>query len=215
MGGANGNSVEGYILKCDIKHYFEAVDHEILLEILKRKIKDGKVIWLVRKILENFDTKVKGKGMPLGNYTSQFFANVYLNELDYFVKHSLQAKYYIRYVDDFVILHSSKKTLIYYKDRIEKFLKCLQLELHPTKSNIISLKQGVTFLGYKIFYYHKKLRKRNLKTFERKLEKKILLCKEGKTTKEQLEEGLQGWFGYAKWADTYKLRKKILERVNA
>ncbi|MBI5804388.1 hypothetical protein HY450_04030, partial [Candidatus Pacearchaeota archaeon] len=77
-GGANENYIEGYVLKADIKHYFESVDHEILINILKKKIRDGKVIWLVKKILVNFDGEAQGKGMPLGNYTSQFFANVYL-----------------------------------------------------------------------------------------------------------------------------------------
>ncbi|MBI4117038.1 hypothetical protein HY449_04820 [Candidatus Pacearchaeota archaeon] len=114
MGGQNGNCVQGYCLKADIRHYFDTVSHEILILILMRKIKDGKVIWLIRKVLNNFDSPVKGTGMPLGNFTSQFFANVYLNELDYFVKHILKAKYYIRYVDDFIILHRSKKRLEYY-----------------------------------------------------------------------------------------------------
>src|SRR3989344_8491222 len=99
-GWFNNNQVKGYCLKADIKHYFEEVNHEILLNIIKRKIKDNRIIWLIHKILNNFNTKINGKGMPLGNLTSQFFANVYLNELDYFVKYKLKAKYYIRYVDD-------------------------------------------------------------------------------------------------------------------
>jgi len=150
---ANANSVRGYVLKADIKHYFDTVDHQILLAIIKRKIKDGKIIWLIKKILDNFHGNAKGKGMPLGNYTSQFFANVYLNELDYFVKHILKARCYIRYVDDFVILHKRKKLLYYCKDRIIRYLDCLKLELHPEKSLIIPLKNGVSFIGYRIFYY--------------------------------------------------------------
>ena len=96
--------------------------------------------------------------MPIGNLTSQFFANVYLNELDYFIKHKLKAKYYIRYVDDFVILHSNKKILEIYKDKINKYLNYLKLELHPNKSKIISLNNGVTMLGYRVFYYYKRRR---------------------------------------------------------
>ena len=88
--------------------------------MVKRKIKDEKIIWLIKKILRNYNNKEKG--MPLGNLTSQFFANVYLNELDYFVKHKLKAKYYIRYVDDFVILHRSKKQLEIWKKEINGFL---------------------------------------------------------------------------------------------
>ncbi|MEK6951448.1 MAG: reverse transcriptase/maturase family protein, partial [Nanoarchaeota archaeon] len=146
----NNNIVQGYVLKADITHYFQTVDHEILLSIIKEKIKDENIIWLIKQILNNFDTEIKGRGMPLGNLTSQFFANVYLNKLDYFVKHKLKAKYYIRYVDDFVILHHNKETLEEYKLSIDKFLReNLKLELHPDKSKIIPLKNGINFLGYR------------------------------------------------------------------
>ena len=151
----NNNFVRGYCLKADIKHYFQEVDHNILINILKRKIKDNKVIWLINKILKNIS--VEGgeteKGMPLGNLTSQFFANVYLNELDYFVKHNLKAKYYLRYVDDFVILHQSKEQLEIWKDKINYFLNNnLRLELHQEKSKIISLSRGIDFVGFRNFY---------------------------------------------------------------
>ena len=111
-GWFNENQIKGYCLKADIKHYFQEVDHEILLKIIRRKISDEKVIWLIERILENnVLNNPRGKGMPLGNLTSQFFANVYLNELDYFIKYNLKEKYYIRYVDDFVLLNSSKEKL--------------------------------------------------------------------------------------------------------
>jgi retron-type reverse transcriptase len=112
-GWFNNNQIKGYCFKADIKHYFQEIDHKVLLNIIERKIKDERVIWLIKRILDNnvYDNP-KGKGMPLGNLTSQFFANVYLNELDYFVKHKLRAKYYIRYVDDFVLLNSSKEQLL-------------------------------------------------------------------------------------------------------
>jgi len=108
-GWFNKNQVKGYCLKADIKHYFQEVDRKILLEILSKKIKCEKTIWLIQQILDNFDNE---KGMPLGNLTSQFFANVYLNELDQFIKHKLRAKFYIRYVDDFVLMNSSKEKLV-------------------------------------------------------------------------------------------------------
>ena len=108
----NNLKSEAFCLKADIKHYFQEVDHKILLRIIKRKISDRKIIWLIERILENnVEGNPKGKGMPLGNLTSQFFANVYLGDLDYFIKHKLNIKYYIRYVDDFVILDSSKDKL--------------------------------------------------------------------------------------------------------
>jgi len=92
--------------------------------------------------------------MPLGNLTSQFFANVYLNELDYFAKHKLKAKYYIRYVDDFIILHKSKLQLEKWKQEINEFLKKeLKLELHQEKSRILPLSRGIDFVGFRNFYY--------------------------------------------------------------
>jgi len=155
LGGGVTKNLEpkcvGYVLKADIRHYFDTVDHEILLNIISVKIKDPNVIWLIKLILDNHKAEVKGKGMPLGNLTSQFFANLYLNELDQFVKHKMKVKYYIRYVDDFVIFHADKNTLESWKNDIDQFLICnLKVELHPEKSRIIALNKGITFLGFRV-----------------------------------------------------------------
>ncbi|GBE19770.1 reverse transcriptase [archaeon BMS3Abin17] len=147
--------------------------------------------------------------MPLGNLTSQFFANVYLNELDYFAKHKLKAKYYIRYVDDFVILHNSKDKLVYWKKEINKFLKeRLKLELHPDKSKIISLSRGVDFVGFRNFYYHHLLRGRNIRNMRRK----IRLFNQGKISYSKFLEIFQGWQAYAKWANSYKLIDGLIKK---
>jgi hypothetical protein len=172
-------------------------------------LSDEKVIWLISQILRNFDNKEKG--MPLGNLTSQFFANVYLNELDQFVKHKLRAKYYIRYVDDFVILHSSKEQLEIWKQEISKFLKeKLKLELHPDKSKISSLSKGIDFVGFRIFWHYKLLRERNI----RKMLKTIERYKAGEISREKILESFQGWNAYAKWADSYRMRKEIVNLFN-
>lgn len=200
-----------YCLKADIKHYFQEVNHDILMNLIKRRIKDAKVIWLIKKIIKNISMGDHEKGMPLGNLTSQFFANVYLNELDYFVKHKLKAKYYIRYVDDFVILHQSKEQLKSWKEQIAEFLnKELKLELHPDKSKIIPLSRGIDFVGFRNFYHFKLLRKRNI----RNIKLKIQQYKENKITKSKFFEIYQGWSAYAKWADSSNLREKILKRIN-
>ena len=145
--------------------------------------------------------------MPLGNLTSQFFANVYLNELDQFVKQRLRAKYYIRYVDDFVILHKSKIQLEIWKNQIDEFLRTeLKLELHPDKSKIISLSNSVDFVGFRNFYYYRLLRKRNIKKIFNKLEK----FHNGELVKEKFKEIFNGWNAYSKWADAFKIREKIL-----
>ena len=144
--------------------------------------------------------------MPLGNLTSQFFANIYLNELDYFVKHKIKAKYYIRYVDDFIILHQSKEQLEEWKIKIDEFLqKELKLKLHHNKSKITKLSQGIDFVGFRNFYHFKLLRKRNI----RKISYKINQFKEGDISKEKILEILQGWNAYAKWADSYNLTKSL------
>ena len=153
--------------------------------------------------------------MPFGNLTSQFFANVYLNELDYFVKHELKVKYYIRYVDDFVVLHENQQNLEKYKDAINKFLiKNLKIKLHPEKSKIIRLDRGINLLGYRAFYYHKLLRKSNKRKFERNFSEKLKQFGQKEVNYEDFTQNLQGWLGYAMWANTYRLRKTILEQIN-
>lgn len=203
----NNNSIKGYILKADIKHYFATIDHKVLINILRKKIADEDFIQLIIIILNNFDTKTKG--LPLGNYTSQFFANIYLNHLDYFVKHKLKAKYYIRYVDDFVILHKDKKILEEYMNKIKKYLKFLKLELHPDKSEIHALRNGITFLGYRIFYHFKLLRKRNINYFHKRLKEKLELYRRGEIGDKKLKGFLDGWNGYSQFANTHNFNKKI------
>ena len=153
------------------------------------------------------------KGMPLGNLTSQFFANVYLNELDYFVKHELKIKYYIRYVDDFVILNDNKEILEFYKQEINNFLKNnLKIELHNEKSRIMQLKQGIDFLGFRHFYYYSILKK-NKRRFLR--EKINLIIKEYKETNnyERLMQKLEAILAHVENCDSFNLRKKLIENL--
>jgi RNA-directed DNA polymerase len=145
--------------------------------------------------------------MPLGNLTSQFFANVYLNELDKFIKNKLRIKYYIRYVDDFVILDERREKLIDWKKEIDNFLKQeLKIELHPDKSRIVLLSKGIDFVGFRNFYYYKLLRKRSIRNMKRKID----LFKHGLIEKDKFIASFQGWDAYAKWANTYKLRKNLI-----
>lgn len=206
------NSIKGYCLKADIKKYFDSMNHKVLVNILEKKISDKDFIWLIRRVLDNFSIE-ESKGVPLGNYTSQFFANVYLNELDYFVKHELKIRYYIRYVDDFVVLHKSRLRLKYLKKRIQEFLESLDLELHPDKSEIYALRNGITFLGYRIFFKYRLLRKRNIRSFKRKFDNDLYEYKSGIITKEKLDNKINGWFGYSKHTNTYNFRQNILNQV--
>ena len=143
--------------------------------------------------------------MPLGNMTSQFFANCYLNELDQYVKNELKARFYIRYVDDFVSLHNDKNILEDYKGKIDIFLKeRLQLELHPNKSKILLLTNGISFLGFRNYPYHRLLRKANIRTMKKRINQEDY---------DSICEFLEGWMSYANHADTYNLKNKIAEKV--
>lgn len=208
------NMVTGYALKADIKHYFDTVDIKILMKIIGKKINDSRVLQLIKTALDNHDFKIKDKGMPLGNLTSQFFANVYLSELDYYIKHNLKAKYYLRYVDDFIILHDSKEKLLLYKWLINNFLKeKLKLELHPQKSKVAPIHNGINLLGFRVFYHYKLPRKSNVRNFERKLGNLYTLTlRERESNK--INKTLEGWFGYVMHGNTYRLRKKISKKIN-
>ncbi|HII16235.1 MAG TPA: hypothetical protein HA362_08085 [Nanoarchaeota archaeon] len=208
------NYVQGYALKADIRHYFDTVSHQKLMEILSKRIADKDVLELIWKILRNHSSKQEGKGMPLGNLTSQFFANIYLNELDQFVKHTLKAKCYLRYVDDFVVLHSSRAQLESWKTEISLFLEnWLLLELHPQKSKIISLGRGVDLLGFRCFYYFRILRKKNMRRMQTRLEAFKELCTKDRNNACALLESIQGWNAYAVHANSYKLRRVITNRA--
>ncbi|MCD4666542.1 helix-turn-helix domain-containing protein [archaeon] len=212
---SRNNTRNCFVLKADIKHYFDTVNQNILIEIIKKKIKDKKVLDLIKLILTNHKTKIKNKGMPLGNLTSQFFANVYLNELDQFIKHKLKVKYYIRYVDDFVILDSSAKKLEEYKEKINEFLtEKLDIKLHEDKSRILKLSKGINFLGLRIFPRHKLITRKNLEKFERNFKKLKLLYKEGIISHEKITEIFEGWLAYISNADTYKYRNYLMNNFD-
>ncbi len=212
---SGNNTKTAYILKADIQHYFDTVKHDILLAVLARKISDKRVLWLIRVILNNHHTTEIGRGMPLGNLTSQFFANVYLNELDQFVKHSLHAKHYIRYVDDFVIFHNSPKILELYKESIDHFLKTrLDLHLHPDKSKIIPMHQGVSFLGFTIYPHHKRIKKKNIIKFERKLASLAKTQTKNLSCRDKAVESFQGWIAYANHANMYKYKRSLTKKFN-
>ena len=191
-----------YVLKMDIAKYFDNIDKEILLKILERKIKDKDIMWLINKIIY---TQKREKGLEIGNYTSQIFANIYLNEVDMYIKQRLKVKYYFRYMDDSIILVKEKQEAKILLEKIKIFLKeNLKLELNK-KTQIFKNKQGVNFCGYKINEYRLKIRDKG----KRKLKKKIKYLKEeikkGKLTSKDAKKYLSGHLGYIKIANTYNL----------
>ena len=197
---------EYYILKMDVAKYFDNINKEILLKILSKKIKDKKILWLLNEVLYS---QKREKGLEIGNYTSQMFANIYLNEIDQFIKHKLHIKYYCRYLDDSIVIVKTKQEAKNALNEITNFLKQnLQLELNK-KTQIFKNKQGVNFCGYKINEYRLKIRDKG----KRKLKKKVKKLKEQikleKTTSKEANKYLAGHLGYIKYANTKNLENKL------
>lgn len=164
-------SQEAFVLKCDISKFFDSIDHSILRKFIKNKIEEVETLNLLDSILNSFE-KSKGKGVPLGNVTSQLFGNIYMHYFDFYVKHILKEKYYIRYCDDFVIAHKNKQHLVDLISQIEIFLhKSLFLTLHPRKREIRKVSQGIDFLGYVLLPHYKVLRTNTKKRIIRKIKK--------------------------------------------
>jgi retron-type reverse transcriptase len=162
---------EFYVLRADIKKFFASIDHEVLSKLLARQIRDKPTMELCRRIVGSYSetpqtdigrggvlNKTIPRGQPIGNLTSQLFANVYLNHLDQFVKHDLREKYYIRYMDDFLIIHPSKQHLQAVKTRLEKFAReQLTLDLHPRKTNVHKFSGYERFVGYYCYLFVRRL----------------------------------------------------------
>jgi len=202
-----------YVLKCDIKKFFDSVDHWILIKILEQKIKDKDFLWLIKEIINSFN-KDKNKGIPLGNLTSQYFANIYLNQLDQFIKHQLKIKYYIRYTDDFVILDKDKEFLEKLIIPINNFLKNkLKLFLHPDKITVRKFRQGIDYLGYVSLPYYKVLRVKTKRRMFRKIQKKVEEFREGKISEESLNQTIQSYFGILSHCDSYKLKRDLENKI--
>jgi len=169
---SQNNTKTVWILKCDIKKYFDSIDHEILLSLIKKQLADQKLLNLLENIISSYHQEI-GKGIPLGNLTSQLFANIYLNHLDYFIKRNLSLKFYVRYADDFLVLGRSQTELAAILCKLDEFLAHeLKLSLHPQKVSIQKWQQGLDFLGYKIFPQHIILRTKTKKRMFKLVEQK-------------------------------------------
>ncbi|MBI2453122.1 group II intron reverse transcriptase domain-containing protein [Candidatus Peregrinibacteria bacterium] len=182
---------DGFIWRADISKFFDGVDHDVLLEILKLRITNKKIISLLKEIITSFNTK-EGKGMPIGNLTSQIFSNIYLNEFDRYIKHSLKCKAYVRYGDDFVIFDKSKENLVYIREKAVCFLTDkIKLIMHAKNDFIITTKQGLKFLGVQMFPKGRKLSKRNSGRIIRKLELKNVASYSGIIRKHSNEQAIK------------------------
>lgn len=215
-----------YYLKLDISKYFYRVDHAVLLDILRKRIKDERLLHLLATII-NSEEQAFGLpagvspddcpeeewlydvGMPIGNLTSQLFANIYLNELDQHCKHELHLHYYIRYMDDIIILHNDKKELQAVKDDIEVLLKeKLHLDLN-SKTAIRPTSLGVEFVGYRIYSTHRKLKKQTARRIIRTVTRLSKALSEGTLTQEEFDRRAASYKGIFIHCNCYGLRRKL------
>jgi len=186
-----------WVLKCDIKKFFATIDHEILKSILRRYIPDRDILWLLGQIIDSFQPIKPRVGLPLGNLTSQLLVNIYMNELDQFVKRELKVGHYLRFADDFVVLSADKEKLGRILSDIKEFLdNKLKLQLHPDKVFIKTIASGVDFLGWINFPDHRVIRTATKRRAIKGIESGN-------------EESIQSYLGLLKHGNTKKLVKKI------
>jgi len=190
-----------YVLKCDISKFYPSVDQDILMQIIRRKIKCRDTLWLLDEIVRSFPG---GKNVPIGNYTSQWFGNLYLNELDQFVKSELRVRDYLRYCDDFCVFHDDKKALHGISQRIQDFVG-EKLQLRFSKCSVFPVSQGVDFLGYRHFDNYILLRKSTTKRVRKRLERLPKLYEKGEITAEQYRSSVSSTWGWLKHANTHNL----------
>lgn len=214
-----------YVLQCDIRKYFPSIDHIILKELIRRKIKCSDTLWLIDTIINNSNEQetvidyfpgddlltpvIRKKGLPIGNLTSQFFANIYLNSLDHFVKDKLKICKYVRYVDDFALFSDQRELLADARLAIEEYLANLRLKIHPIKSQLFATKIGASFLGFRIFTETIRVRNNNLHHARRRLKGLQTDYLQGRIELEKVNQSLQSWFAHLAHGDTWQLRQQI------
>ncbi len=219
-----------YVLKCDIRKYFPSIDHEILKTRLRRKIGCKETLWLLDTIIDSSNLQQEAidwflgddllsplhrrRGLPIGNQTSQFLGNVYLDALDHFIKETLQVRRYIRYVDDFVLLADDKATLWEYKTRLDAFLaENLRLRVHAYKHLVQPVTQGTAFLGYRVFPTHRRILPASGYRFARRLRRMSMAYAQGRLTLPKVKQRVAAWIGHAQNANTFRLRYSLLSQV--
>lgn len=201
-----------YVLKCDIRKFFDSIDHNILMKLLQRRITDQRVISLLQIFFDSFHT-TPSKGIPLGNVTSQLFANVYMNELDQYVKHVLKCKYYFRYCDDFVILGNSILELNKTLENVKIFLEQeLSLQLHPHKIETRKTSQGIDFLGYVILPHRIIIRPKTRQRIIRKVLERESLYYNDSISKEKYLATIESYLGVVSHARDKELENFLNSR---
>jgi RNA-directed DNA polymerase len=220
-----------YVLQCDVVQFFPAIDHAILRGQLARHIACADTMGLVDRILESgagalrdhYDmvyfpgddllSATRARGLPIGNLTSQNWANVYLNDLDQFVKHELRCRAYLRYCDDFLLFADEKATLWAWRAEVADKLATLRLTLHQGRAQVYPSKAGIPWLGFRVFPTHRRLRRRNVKAFGRRLRAQRDAYHAGEMTLDEIQRSQQAWVAHARHGNTYRLRRSLFNQV--
>lgn len=205
-------TVEGWVLKCDVRHFFASINRDILKEKLKRKIDEPRIYNLMCIYIDSSE-----EGLPLGYQTSQLFALLYLDEMDHFIKEKLHIRYYGRYMDDFYLIHPDKTYLQHCRKEIERFLQELKLELNE-KTQIFPLRNGVDFIGFHTYLTEsgkvvRKLRKDSIKRIRKKIKLWRKAYPAGTVTEKEILNHWKGWDAYAAFGNTWTLRRQIAAEV--
>ncbi len=220
-----------YVLQCDIKQFFPSIDHTILQRILNRRIQDGAIRRLIKQILEsgvgvlseeyelvyfpgdNLLAATHPRGLPIGNLTSQFWANCYLNEFDHFVNRELGCAAYQRYVDDFLLFADDKATLHAWRAALIDRLARLRLTIHEGKAQVSPTTQGIPFLGFVVYPHHRQLRGRKGLAYRRRLRHLLADYSAGKAKRDEIDHSVRGWLNHVRYADSWGLRRTLLQEV--
>jgi retron-type reverse transcriptase len=220
-----------YLLQCDVRQFFPSIDHQVLQLLLAEKIHDPQVLWLINQILasgrgvlsdeyqmvyfpgDDLLASLRPRGLPIGNLTSQFWANVYLNPLDHFVKRELGCKAYVRYVDDFLLFTDNKTTLWHWKSMVEQRLANFRITIHPG-THPRPVREGFPFLGFLVFPEKRRLKPCKRYTYQRKTTVFVRAYNRGEMTLSNLSASLQGWINHARYGNTVGLRKAMLGKIS-
>lgn len=212
-----------YALQCDVRQFFPSIDHAILRRVLKSMLPDSSLLWLVDRILasgrgvlseeyqmvyfpgDSLFAARRPRGLPIGNLTSQWWANCYLNPFDHFVRRELSCTAYLRYVDDFVLFSDSRRELMGWREAILARLGRYRLTIHEESAYPKEVSEGLPFLGFVIFPDHRRLKARKGYAFRRKLGHRL-----AHGTQEGVKDSLMGWINHVRYADTFGLRRALL-----
>jgi retron-type reverse transcriptase len=219
-----------YVLRLDIVKHFPSIDHAILRDILARVIREDDVRWLVDTIIasgagvleDEYDVvwfprddllaPLRPRGLPIGNLTSQFWSNCYLDPFDHFVKRELRCRAYIRYVDDMALFSDSKSELWRWKAAIRERLATLRLTYHKPAAQVGVVAAGIPWLGFIVYPHHRRIKARNVHNFTRRLRARWQDYCDGSISFAEFDASVQGWINHVRYADSWGLRKHLLTR---